>query len=108
MHPLLVLVIDVELPGLRQSVFESGGGLERVRRVVVGIDQGSLISGTQNGNWSADNRAEGVHPAVLGQVVVVDAKANADDGVSRTSRRVSDANARRGLAVIVGNASGQC
>src|SRR3989441_12455603 len=106
MDSLLMLEMDIQPPGPADLVLDAGAGLQGVRRVIVGGNDGALISRSKRGaNISIIDSAEGVHPAVLREVVVVDAHARAQycraaisGGVGNTELRSNRA------AVIVRNA----
>jgi len=40
---LLVLIIDIQLPGLHEGMLKAGAGLDGIRTVVMGIDDRSLL-----------------------------------------------------------------
>src|SRR5258708_144057 len=108
-YALLMLVIDVELPGLRERVLKAGAGLNCIRTVVLGIDDRALLTGAQQA-WgcTGDDGPEGVHPSVLGQIIEIDSCAGANHGVAAVSRRIGKTQPRRErLAVVVGNTSGK-
>src|SRR5258708_4175195 len=125
MDTLLVFVGEAEAPVLSPAVgevvFEGGAGLQRVRRAVIGIDERALtavcaagqargiggIVGNAGGDGLIDG-GEGVDPAVLRKVVVVEADAGTENGVLRNAGSVGETEARGdGFAVIVRNAVGE-
>src|SRR6266704_2890321 len=77
-NALLMLIGDAETPIAAERVFVGGAGRERVRRAVLGIDQGGG-AGTVLEVEVVDG-GEGVNPAGLREVVVVEAEAGAKDG----------------------------
>src|SRR6266851_2529008 len=106
MDALLMLEMDIQPPRRADLALDAGAGLQRVRRVIVGVNNGALIARSKHGSHrSVVHGAEGVHPAVLREVVVVDAHARApycraaiSGGVGNTEPRSNRA------AVIVRNA----
>src|SRR6266571_912874 len=77
-NALLMLVGEAEAPIIAERVFVGGTGRERVGRVVPGINQGGG-AGTVLEVEVVDG-GEGVNPAVLREVVVVEAEAGAKNG----------------------------
>lgn len=84
----------ISCPATREVVFEGGAGLERVRRVVVGIDKSTLatIGTAGQARWIREivtdawsdgliDGGEGVYPSVLREVVVIEADARTENGV---------------------------
>ena len=108
-------------PAVREIVFVSGAGLQRVGRVVVGVDERALAAVCATGQASGICRivtdarrdglidgGEGVDPTILRKVVVIQAGTGAENGALRSARTVSEAEARReGFAVVVGDAVDQ-
>src|SRR5258708_2715196 len=122
MDTLLVFVGEAEAPVLSPAVgevvFEGGAGLERVRGAVIGIDEcalaavcaageargiGGIVEGA-GGDGLIDG-GECVDPAVLREVVVIEADAGAENGVLRNAGSISEAETRGdSFAVVVRNA----
>ena len=98
---LLVRVVGAEHPVAGQRALHSGGGVDGIRRLVVGINQRRRRHGVQV------HRLEGRGPAILCQVVVEDAEAGAQHGAFAAIRRVNHSKARTELmAIIVRNGLG--
>ena len=88
-------------------------GVDRVGSFVIGIDDvARSAAGDAAGIAGIDACAgrrvdglEGGHPAVLGEIVVEETEAGADDGGSGLAGRIGDADpGPEGFAVIVGHA----
>src|SRR5258708_1495122 len=122
MDTLLVFVAEAEAPVLGPAVgevvFEGGAGLERVRGAVIGIDERAQtavcaagkargiggIVGDAGGDGLIDG-GECVDPAVLREVVVIEADSGTENGVLRNARSVGETEARGdGFAVVVRDA----
>src|SRR6516162_7544534 len=118
-NALLVFIGKAEAPVLehagRKVVFDGGAGLQSVRRVVTRIDERALAAVGATGETGSIGKiirdarcnglvdgGEGVNPAVLRQVVVVEADAGAENGMLRSARSVGNAKARgKRFTVIV-------
>src|SRR5882762_1753752 len=116
---LLVFIGCGDSPILREIMFESGAGLQRVRRVVIGIDERALTAvcaagqargiGGIVGDAGRDGLIDGgerVHPAVLREVVVIEADSSAEHRMLRSARGIGEAETwSNGFAVVVRNAA---
>jgi len=118
-NALLVFIGKAEAPVLehagRKIVFDGGAGLQSVRRMVTRIDERALAAVGATGKAGRIGRlirnarryglvddGEGVNPAILRQVVVVEADAGAENRMLRSAGSVGDAKARgKGFTVIV-------
>src|SRR5712692_10630623 len=87
---LLMFVVHVDAPDVAQRALDADAGLERVWRVIVGIDHGALFSRRKQSPERRIDGAEGVHPAVLGQVVVIQTKPGAHHRLPEGAGGVSD------------------
>src|ERR1039458_1861055 len=83
MHPRFVRIIRARRPLRIERVLHSRRGVQRVRRMVVRINDRSRAA-------TAVHRLERRHPAVLGKVVVVQTRAYANYRPAVVSKRVSD------------------
>src|SRR5258708_24560399 len=106
MGSLLVLEMDIQPPGRADLALDAGAGLQRVRRVIVGVNNGALIARSKRGaDTSIVHGAEGVHPAVLREVVVINANARAQYCSAAISGGVGNTEPRSNrAAAIVPNA----
>src|SRR5205085_3929788 len=68
-HSLLMLIADAQPPIVSKSVFVGGAGHQCVRRVVLRSDQRGCAGAVREIEFV--DRSEGVHPAVLRQIVIV-------------------------------------
>src|SRR5258707_15175533 len=105
-------------PATCEVVFETGTGLERIRGVVIGIDQCALAAVCSAGEtaricWIVRDAGcdglvhsgERVNPAVLREIVVVKADPRAEHSVLRRAGSVRKPEARRdSFPAAVGNA----
>ena len=121
MHSLLVFVSGADAPVFGEIVFRGGADLQRVGRVVVRIDEkalaavgsagqarwiGMIVNSTRNNRLI--NSGEGVDPAVLRKVVVIEADASAEHSVLRRSGSVGKTEARsESFPVVMRNAVDQ-
>src|SRR5947209_4444940 len=106
MDALLMLEMDIQPPGRADLALDAGAGLQRVRRVIGGVNDGALIARSKrSANTSIIDSAEGVYPAVLCEVVVVHAHARAQYRRAAISGGVGNTEPRSNrAAVIVRNA----
>src|SRR5580704_17872164 len=90
-------------------MFDAGGSMERVRSLIVGVDDIARPS-AENATWIAGMetcvgwRIDGLqrgYPAVLGKVIVIQPETGANHSAPRLSRRVSHANPRAKCFAIV-------
>src|SRR5262249_49235918 len=76
--------------------------MDRVRGVVVGINDGRWRNSPARGDVGVVNRLKSAHPSILCEVVVVHAKASAQDGISRGSERVRSSDTRsKGPPIVI-------
>src|SRR5713226_3228072 len=103
MDALLMLEMDIQPPRRADLALDAGAGLQGVRRVIVGINNGALIARSKHGaNTSIIDSAEGVHPAALCEVVVVDAHARAQYCRAAISGGVGNTEPRSNRAAVIG------
>src|SRR3984885_1892535 len=106
---LLVGVIGAHQPLSIERMLEARGGVNGVGRAVAAINQRTSGTGGQAAGISRhDARAsrrvyslECSDPAILREVVVIEAEAGAEDRGSRLPGRISDAEARRESVAII-------
>ena len=97
---LLECVIGAECPVGIKSVLDSDGGVHRIRRVIVRIDQRARCATSYN--IGVVDGLQCIDPPVLCEIVIVQAEPAADHGVAGVSECVGQADTRReGLAEIV-------
>src|SRR5713226_7872224 len=102
MDALLMLEMDIQPPRPADLALDAGAGLQRIRRVIGGVNDGALIARSKRGaNTSIIDSAEGVHPAVLREVVVVDAHARAKYCRAAISGGVGNTEPRSNRAAII-------
>src|ERR1017187_5488754 len=113
MDASLVSPVRAHRPVGIECMLYSSAGVQRIRRLVSGIDesasaavgrswQAAGIGGLDARRRSLVNGLKRRHPAVLRQVVVVEAETGADDRAPVLPQRISNSQTRRdGLAVIV-------
>src|ERR1039458_5107010 len=113
MNAALVSPVRAHRPVRMECMLHSGARVQRIRRLVSGIDQSARaaagrswqaagIGGLDARRRSLVNGLKRRHPAVLRQVVVVEAEAGTDDRAPVLPQRISNSQTRRnGLAVIV-------
>src|SRR6266581_4532507 len=77
-NALLMLIGDAEAPIAAERVFVGGAGRERIGRVIPGVDQGGGAGAVLD--IEVVDGGEGVDPAVLREIVVVQAEAGAKNG----------------------------
>src|SRR5260370_5224347 len=96
-------VVRAQNPVGVEGVLNAGGGMQRVRRVVIRIDQRGRAAGVQE--VEVVHCGEGPDPAVLREVVKIQTDATPQNRVAGLAEAVGDAEARReGFAVIVRDA----
>src|ERR1039458_9517532 len=113
MNAALVSPVRAHCPVRMERMLYSGAGVQRIRRLVSGIDESARAavgrSGQTAGIGGLDAKCRSLvdglkrrHPAVLRQVVVVEAEAGTDDRAPVLPQRISNSQTRcDGLAVIV-------
>src|SRR5215469_17731142 len=102
MHSGLESPIASENPIGVEGMLDSGRRMDRVRGVVVGINDGRWRNSPARGDVGVVNRLKSAHPSILCEVVVVHAKASAQDGISRGSERVRSSDTRsKGPPIVI-------
>src|SRR4029077_13755156 len=105
MNSLLMFVINVQPPRVGDCMLQTCAELYCIGRVVMGIDQRSLVPRPKQGGYPGSDRAKSVHPAVLRQIVEINACPCADYRVSAGTGRIGKAKPwRKCLAVIMRDA----
>src|SRR6266852_7686364 len=98
---LVMFVVHVDAPGVAQRVLDVDARLERVWSVIVGIDHDALFSRRKQSPERRIYGAEGVHPTVLGQVVVIEAEPGAHHRLPEGAGGVSDSDSWSKRAAII-------
>src|SRR5579859_95741 len=99
-HAGLERVVGAQSPIGIKSVLDAGGGVQRVRSVIVRIDKGRRAGAI--GEIAGIDGGERFHPAVLREVCKVESRAAAQNGFSGVAQRVGHTKPWcKSLAVIV-------
>src|SRR5579864_1436914 len=95
MVAFLVSVVRAEVPVGIEGVLKSCGGMESVRSLVIRVDK------SRRARAQTVHRLEGCDPAVLGEVVVEEAKSGTEDGFAAVAGSIGEAEPRPELLVVI-------
>src|SRR5260370_38719726 len=101
MPALLMFVMNGQAPGRTQHSLNAKAKLQGIRRVIVWIDHGALLTGSKQAAERFIDCPESIDPSVLIQIVVVQTDTAAQHRLGRASGRICKAQSRPKRAAIV-------